>query len=272
MSDRVTILHLGEGESRQAWRKALADRPWERGTLIKRDGDREVWQANMLGSTVAVKVRPARPRWARLVPTDLARHPIGERYLRRARITTATNHCLARIGNTEVLASEWLDGPTVLSCLAEVGGGLRNGLLVESARMIGVLAIKGILNRDCKPSNLILQNHDGPIIAMIDVGGVRRKRWVNQEQYYIGCARMLDTLVHEPAGVGAPLDPAEIGAIVVSASAAMREHWSWTESRSNTELMVEHHLRLLIEAHGDATPEVNPLDTADTSHQTEPRA
>ncbi|MEL6499109.1 MAG: hypothetical protein AAFZ67_01945 [Planctomycetota bacterium] len=261
MGDRVTILHVGKGESRQAWKEALAHRPWESGALIKQDGEREVWQVNVLGSTVAVKTRPARQWWGRLVSSDLARHPIGERYLRRARIPTATNHCLARIGNTEVLASEWLDGPTVLSCLAEVGGDIRTSLLVESARMIGLLAIRCLFNRDCKPSNLIMLNDDGPIIAMIDVGGVRRKRWIEAKQFYIGCARMLDTLVHEPAGVGVPLSQAEIGAIVVSASDAIREHWSWTETRSNTELMVEHHLRLLIEAHGDATPKVNPLDS-----------
>lgn len=138
--------------------------------------------------------------------------------------------------------------------------------------MIGLLAVRGLFNRDCKPSNLILLNDDGPIIAMIDVGGLRRNRWVNQEQFYIGCARMLDTLVHEPAGVGAPLEAAEIGAIVVSASAAMREHWTWTETRSNTELMIEHHLHLLIDAHGDATPRVNPHDTAVHPKPPEPRA
>ncbi len=265
----MTILHLGEGEDRKAWKRALAERPWESGELVKRDGERAVWRANMLGSTVAVKVRPARPWWGRLVPSDLARHIAGERHLRRARIPTPVNHCLARLGRTEVLASEWLDGPTVLACLAEARDDFRDALLVECGRMIGLLTAKGLFNRDCKPSNLIVLKSEGPIIAMIDVGGARRERWMNQEQVCVGCARMLGALVHEPGGVGAPLESTEIATLVASASHAIGQSWGWTESRSNTELMLENHLYRLIEAHGDATPRVNPLDPPSP---TEPRA
>ncbi|MEO0631964.1 MAG: hypothetical protein AAFY46_14755 [Planctomycetota bacterium] len=268
MSDRVTILHLGEGESRQAWKEALADRPWESGTLIKKDGEREVWQARVLGSVVSMKVRPAERIRAWLGTTDFARSVRATGWLLHKGFETPAVLARGVVGRHELLINEWVDGPTLLRLLADAGDVARRRDLFEAAgRLIGRLWRSGLVNRDHKPSNLVLRSRSLDHPHLLDVGGIRKrsrddeiKEALRYRGEYRMIARMCASQVIEPRGVGIDVSPGDIELLVSTVFRVETQSSAIPQTYPNLAREVLRDVNALIESHGDATPKINPLD------------
>lgn len=264
----MTILHLGEGESRQAWKEALAHRPWEQGTLIKRDGEREVWQASVLGSTVSIKVRPAERFRAWLGTTDFARSVRAAGWLLHKGFETPALLARGVVGRHELLINEWVDGPTMLRLLADAGDVARRKELFEVAgRLIGRLWRSGLVNRDHKPSNLVFRSRSLDHPHLLDVGGIRKrsgddeiKEALRYRGEYRMIARMCASQVIEPRGVGITVSPADIELLVSSAFRVENEGSPIPQAYPNLVKEVLRDVNAMIETHGDATPKVNPLN------------
>lgn len=255
------MLHVGGGERRLAWAEALADRPWERGHLIKRDSERTVWRASALGSAVSVKIRPARGlRRARVLlgRTDLGRSVRGADLLTGSGVGCARVFAHALVGADETLVTEWLEGPTLLERLAAGDGAERAALLSRTGELIGRQLRSGLLNRDHKPSNVIVTSADGTALGLVDVGGVRAVLGSASSAVRDG-GRMCASVAIEPMGVGCPLSETELDALIhaacVSACAGVV-----SVSPEYLRPRMSRRARRLIETHGDATPRVNPLD------------
>ena len=259
MLDRVSILHLGEGESRRAWRSALAERVWEGGTPIKRDNGRAVWKASMLGSTVSVKCRPAERLRVLLRLTDSARAVRAAKLLRRAGIETPRVFVHARVGPTEVLVNEWLEGPTLLERILKADTAERIALCRTAGALVGTMLEHTLLNRDCKPSNIIVTAADAEHLALVDIGGVRRPIMLTAGGYMDIASRMLAALFIEPRGLGC--EPEDVAIDVAVEAAALNAVGVGTgATRREFCERVSGLVRQRIESHGDATPKVNPLE------------
>lgn len=259
MPDRATILHLGEGERRQAWKEALADRPWESGTLVKGDGERAVWRANVLGSTVAVKVRPAEPLRTLVAGNEFTRHLAAARLLGRAGIQTASVFCLGRAGGDDVLVTEWLEGSTLLEAVARVSRDERAALLRSAGALIGRQLAAGLFNRDHKPSNVIVVSETGHDLALIDIAGVRRPAFATSSTFVTLGARMCASILIEPRGVGVAIEAEDLSIVVAEVVIGATTVWAGITASDLRRKMLER-ASAIIAAHGDPAPKVNPLD------------
>ncbi|MEO1534070.1 MAG: hypothetical protein AAFS11_00725 [Planctomycetota bacterium] len=260
MSDRVTILHLGEGESRQAWKEALADRPWESGTLIKKDGEREVRRASMLDSNVAVKIRPAERLRTALIGNEHTKHVTAARLLARTRVQTAAVRCVARVAKQSVLVTGWLEGRTLLECLADSSEVERGELFRQVGGIVGMQLGGELFNRDNKPSNVIVISGAEREMALVDIAGVRRVLTRTRRSAIRYVARMCSSLAIEPRGLGIAVSEVDLEA---AAYAAVISYCSvfFTDEQVADLCMRATALTLdLVAAHGDATPKVNPLN------------
>lgn len=259
MPGRVAILHLGEEESRSVWVSALTDEPWLGGTAIKRDGDRSVWKAEVLGSTVSVKTRPASLIRARLGLTDAGRAVRATRLLIRAGVETPRVFARALVGPSEVLVTEWLEGPTLLDRIIRSETAERIELYRAAGSMVGRLLEQSLLNRDGKPSNIIMTAADASHLALVDIGGVRRPFMLTAAGFMEIAARMIAALFIEPKGLGREPEGVAID-IAVEAAALSAVGVGTGATRRQFCERVWAIVRQRIEDHGDATPRVNPLD------------
>ncbi len=268
MGDRVTILHLGEGEDRTAWKRALADRPWERGAIIKKDSDREVWRANVLGSNVSVKVRPAERLRAWLRKTDFARSVRAARWLISKRFETPAVLSHGIVGRAEVLVNEWVEGPTLLRLLADAKDEAdRADLLGIAGRYIGRLWRAGLVNRDHKPSNLVFRSRSLEHPHLLDVGGLRKrtddesiKDALAHRGEFRMIARMCAAQVIEPRGVGIEIGDDHVRHVVDAVFRVEQTGSSIPQTYPNLAKETLREVLAIIEKHGDATPKINPLD------------
>jgi len=210
----------------------------------------------MLGSDVAVKVRPLpgvmdRLRF-RVGATDLGRACLGSALLNARGVWSPRVRVLALVRVSgkwqEVLVTEWAGGRTLLELWVEGGRTERMALAAKSGVTVGRLSEVGVFNRDCKPSNLIV---DGDRVGFVDVGGVRSSGGDRAGEL----ARMIAALGFEPTGVGARPTFDEV---VIGVRSALGAAGVARERREGVLKIV----RELAESHGDPTPKDNPVAPA----------
>jgi len=151
-----------------------------------------------------------------------------------------------------LLVLERLTGPTLLEVLAggEMGVRQEHALAREAGRIVGRLALAGIVNRDAKPSNWIVTSADPqhPGLALIDTVGVRRGS---------NPLGMLASMYIEALGTGCPPRRTLIMRCLLSAGGLAwkpvdtaprwRAHGAW------------HMIAKFVNAHGDPRPRIDPL-------------
>jgi hypothetical protein len=157
----------------------------------------------------------------------------------------------------ESLAMERVRGETVLRRMARRGvpPAERRALAEALGAQVGALARRGLMNRDHKPSNLVLRG-DGPgapaTIVVLDTVAIRRSRpWP-------ALVRMLFSLVVEPAGCGVGIPASlRLRAVRASVRAAGLPGDPGAHARR-----LWHEVRDRLARHGDPTPRVDPLRPA----------
>lgn len=274
MFGRVEILRCTSGEKSRAWRDALAGLTEAR--LIKQEQTPRrvaaVYRATLLGSQVAIKV--AAPLGVRgtlcklgLALTRARRAWNGAQILRAAGIETAEPFALAvarwqhpsdpsRTLWAELVAMEWLDGRTLLETMARSSAAERCRVARALGRLTSRLTASMVLNRDHKPSNIVVLTPEGnadPTLALIDTDGIRTGVLADRAS-----VRMLRDLVLEPIGVGVPPTTRD----VVCLFQGLREGGFWADNEGAVRLFRRQLARSVVEAveeHGDPTPKVNPL-------------
>lgn len=189
--------------------------------------------------------------------TRLMRQWRGAQLLRKHGFVVAEPNVLWRERGSqgeivESLAMPRLQGVTALDSLAHtVAGSARSHSIVRAiGSEVGRLARLGLLNRDHKPSNLLVLDSDRPgetrRIAILDTVGIRR---CGRDE---ALERMLFSLIVEPIGCGIGV-PIALRVTAVRAALAgagvpaedLRRMWKAVQRR--------------FDAHGDPTPRINPL-------------
>jgi len=145
-------------------------------------------------------------------------------------------------GRCEATFTPELPGPTLLEALtAEDEAGAIAAGIAAGDHTKGLLAQR-VWNRDQKPSNLMFASAG---LRLVDLDGLRRGPPPDAP------ARMLASLLIEPAGVGRPLPEPVIRAIVGSLAQGL--------SRDPAALRAE--AERIVAEHGDPTPARDPLET-----------
>lgn len=190
-------------------------------------------------------------RWCRA--TRLERQWRGAALLLRHGFSVARPLALwrsrdARGRTVESLAMERLHGETVLRHMADRS--LSREAEFALARVLGEqaarLAMLGLVNRDHKPSNLLVL--EGGSVAILDTVAIRRgRKWPS-------LVHMLFALIVEPIGCGVNVPSAlRLGTVRAAACAAGLKQQDvarlWREVRAR------------LERHGDPRPRINPLTT-----------
>lgn len=271
MLSKVEILRSAPDENAQAWKTAL--QRLDLGEPIKHESAPKrvsaVFRASVLGSQVAIKLDA--PRGLKrllctlgLDQTHARRQWSGASVLRAAEIDAAEGFVLARcLWNdrgtprwAELVAVEWLEGRTLLEAIASATRPERPAIARAAGRLTARLTGSMILNRDHKPSNLIVRTPEGntdPQLAMIDTVGIRTGVLADRAS-----VRMLRDLLLEPTGVGHPPTTRDIARFLQG----LREGGFWTGPprvvRAFKRQLIAS-VREAIQAHGDPTPKVNPL-------------
>lgn len=273
------ILHTGESEDARAWKRALAELTLPEPIKAEAGPKRvsAVYRVTLLGSQVALKLdAPLGARaWLARLGLDrsrAARQWEGARVLRAAGVETARPFVLARCTWThdgvprraELVAVEWIEGRTLLEAIAGARGEDRRAIARRAGRLTARLTAGMILNRDHKPSNVIVvtpEHNRAPELALIDTVGIRPGVLPDRAS-----RRMLRDLMLEPTGVGHPPTPRDITGFLkgleaggfwpsrgVPDSQAARQ-----QIRALRRELVRS-VRQAIAEHGDPTPKVNPL-------------
>ncbi len=249
---QLRIRRTASSEDPAFWRDALAR--VGQATTLKADTD-DSWVRRLTLPDERLAVIKCRPLVssgdrlkARLGQGRARRHWRNARWLANAGIRTATPYAIAtaRQGNrpVELLAMEHLPGRTLLEHLHAPHPCARRQHRIARAAGATVARLDALqrYNRDHKPSNLIVVDEaSAPRTAIIDCVAIRRGR--NLE-------RMLTSLLLEPIGCACPARRAlwfvALHAVCRGDRPFMRDCIATVSER--------------IEAHGDPTPHVNPLD------------
>ncbi|MFI4897502.1 MAG: hypothetical protein ACIARR_06720 [Phycisphaerales bacterium JB059] len=260
---RVAKYAEGAGYAPDQWARALAGVDWSGAELLSDKPRSSVWRAELVVQqrpmTLVIKCEPIdrlKRKLQKLVrSTHAFRHWRGAELLMKHGLRTAEPKAVvygARDGvEVECLIMEALEGKTVLQHLADGDLSVREEHAV--ARAVGrfTRAIQARApNPDCKLSNLIVLEDDRQI-AMIDCVGVGRAAELE---------RMLAIQCIEALGVGLPirrplLYRALLGADATQARVPPRRRSTRTPGVRRRWREVER----LVQAHGDPTPEHNPL-------------
>lgn len=212
----LTDLHTVQSAAPH-WIAALADPRWLAGsTLLKRDGLAWVRRATLTGPAgdsvdCIVKVAPVRgfAGWLRtavlgplgIAPTALARQWRGAQQLAGLGVATPTPLLQARArceaAPVEVLLTEYLPGRSLLEHMAAPLGPARadHALADAAGELVAALIAGGLLNRDHKPSNILVL--DDQRLALLDCVGLCK---AVTRDVVAGPARMLASMVIEPLG------------------------------------------------------------------------
>jgi len=249
------------------WAERLSGGAWARtARVLKEHEGGRVIAAEIGGKGVVLKAWPSRGlkrRVQRLTGTTRGhRHWQGAERLARAGVATAKPLLLttARLDGAPVVAlvMERVEGSTLLAHLADGTMSERDGDALAAAvgEQVGLIVRSGLFNRDHKPSNLIVSGVGGgrASVAVVDCVAVRRSRGRRLRPM----ARMIASLLIEPAGVGSPMPMPTVQAIFESAVAAAFPAASDDLRRRLTWVVV----RLVgkrVAAHGDPTPLHDPL-------------
>lgn len=274
MFEKVRIRSAESSEDPRAWSQALEQ--LEHPELIKSETTKKrisaVYRATLLGSRVAVKAdAPIGLRGLGvqlgLDHTHAHRQWSGATTLRAAGIETATPFVRASARWThadgthaaEIVVIEWLEGRTLLEVLAHEQGPDRARILNKAGQLTARMVRSMILNRDHKPSNIVVLTPRGntdPTLSLIDTVGIRAGVLPDRASQ-----RMLRDLMLEPIGVGAAPTGRDIAAFLRGLDAegfwAARD----TNERRTLRRALICDLRERVARHGDPTPKINPLDT-----------
>ena len=262
---------MAAGEDAAAWRDALATPGWaDAARVLKEDRGSWVRRANLLGRDVVVKCRELNTIGRRFKHAigmgHGAKHWRGAAKLMRAEIPTGRPLVLMRSEvdgcATDLLVIEFVPGETLLSVLDAIahgcGPGVREQHAIAKAVAGSVVALRKarLHNRDHKPSNIIVTHaEDGRVgVSVIDTVGL-------ESDFPVGdgfeVEEMLTALMVEPLGCGC--SPRR--------SLWMRALSTMPLSRPNVDRARKHRdlreaaksVAMLIKAHGDPRPRVNPL-------------
>lgn len=155
-----------------------------------------------------------------------------------------------------LLISERVEGSTLLRTMADarLGGRARGRLARASGALVAELANGGLMNRDLKPSNVLVREGDGALVLIDLAGVVVLGQRVARERALVP---MLASLVIEPSGCEVEIRRTDRARAVWACAAAMdsvlpadrrgerRRLWRLVEAR--------------VRAHGDPTPKNDPL-------------
>ena len=228
-----------------------------------KDNDRgTVWRAQLLGQDCVLKClclgSPRRRLQSMLRHSPAWRQWRGARWLLAHGFSTGEPLAIVRGRRdgapVECLILRRLPGQTALGHMAA------RDLPTQCVRLIALgvgrlaarLAREGRLNRDAKPSNLIVTGlHETDVhLGIIDCGDLRRC----PRNHHAAVARMLAAALLEPIGCG--LAPGlTLRMRSVRAAAEMLE----PDSPRAVTRRLWRDIETLVEAHGDATPRDNPL-------------
>jgi tRNA A-37 threonylcarbamoyl transferase component Bud32 len=234
--------------------------------VLKADGDTAVYRATVLGRDVVLKRWDLRTPGARakamLAASRGHRHWRGAARLERAGIRTA--RCLAlAFEQREIprvwLAMEHLEGRSLLEHMAHPDPSLRTQHAIAGAAgaLVAALCRAKLYNRDLKPSNLIVLDGPTPSLGVIDCVAIRRSGSPER------LARMLSALATEPTGCR--VLPRRV--LLVKAIDVCRDSLGPFQAVFSDERTAKHHwtrqlirrVQILLAAHGDPRPKVNPL-------------
>ena len=286
---------VGWGYGAVEWEQALARIDWtpppgaasrgaseDRPRLLKEraDGNAAVWSValdfgkrntRVRRRAVVLKVERLNDGWAvaksLLRLTKAHRQWRGAKRLEHAGIRAAQGVAIVRgrceADAFEMLALEMMPGRTLLEHLAdrEITLCKQHRLARVVGRHLAKLCLAGLVNRDSKPSNLMIEwNERGkPCLTVLDTVAIDR-RLFGRKPFWIeeGLARMARDLLLEPAGCGFPvrrtLSMRALQACFdrLHPDAGPRRWRSWREVRWRQ-------VEAMIEAHGDPTPNDTPM-------------
>lgn len=269
--ERVRIRLVVRGEDPARWADAIADPGWlDTGEVLKDEpGSSWVRRAMLGGREVVVKCRLLGPVSRRLKSALGFGH--GNRHWRGAAMLAAkkvpTARPIALVSATidgapvELLVLEYLRGRSLLQVLSTLHADaaampvrVQHALAASVGAQVGRLAHAGLLNRDHKPSNIII-THPGDGPAVIDAVGVRS---CGARAGLAAAARMCASLVIEPTGCGVP--PRR--ALMMRAVRAAVSQWTGADDSRAARGGVRSLWREAVDrvgAHGDPRPKVDPL-------------
>lgn len=276
----IRVVRVWPGENGAAWLPALqrgsflaADLPVA-ASIYKQEGTTWVASAHLFVDSgpvpqavrsVVIKSRPI-PNVVERVKCLLGagradRQWRGAAWLLEHGFRSARPHVILR-GRCDGVLREWLvmetvPGRTALEHLASRDLTVReeHAAAAEAGRMVARLVGSGRMNRDCKPSNLILLNagSHGPEIAMIDTVAVRRILLRRR-----GLTRMLAAMVIEAIGTGNRPRRALMARALREAVKA-RAPGLGKRAAHSAAADLWCRVAALVEKHGDPTPRVYPL-------------
>ncbi|MFG0283820.1 MAG: hypothetical protein ACF8R7_05310 [Phycisphaerales bacterium JB039] len=245
---------VADGESAEAWASALATDWPASARVIKREGDRAVWRAQLRDQEVIIKtwglrgrrrvqslvlLSPAWRHWR-------AGHRLLQRGIRAAR-PIALGAEVIEGKFAEALVLDFVPGPTALEALVRpLGSAEERGVARAVGEQTGAIVRAGLYNRDHKPSNLIVcdVSAEAAEVAVIDCVGFRRA-WGSES----ALAQMLAKLLIEPLGCGLRPRRAVRWRVLRSAAGDNRDRckrlWGAVDR--------------IVAAHGDPAPKINPL-------------
>ncbi len=182
----------------------------------------------------------------------------GSRRLRNHGIAAARGCALLRgrddSGLCEALVLEYIADQTLLEQLArpDLSISMQHKLARAVGRYLARMHLNHLVNRDSKPSNLMVQWNDGePKLTVIDTVAISRERPADHDR---SLERMMRDLLLEPIGCGyAPRRSIMMRALRQCAvRLGVRSQPDWCKARWER-------VSALIAEHGDPTPRDNPL-------------
>lgn len=269
---RVTRLEEVEGdgvEARTRWISTFTGRDWAVGAeIFKKTESSSVIRSMVLSRDLVLKtcrVGGVKGFLQGLANSGRAhRQWSGSEWLRS--VAVAAPRCVAIIRGTrdgarvETLVTEYVPGHTLLWQIArgiikeDPESPASRAIAYAVGRDIAQIIKSGRFNRDHKPSNLVV-THAGPPVAKITTVDAVAIQPLKAEDRADGTARMIASLITEPKGIGSPLPPALLRRIVDALAHEMVEAANTETWTSDMIVRAER----LVAAHGDATPEHDPL-------------
>lgn len=227
-------------------------------TCLKPGESRSVWKVVTSTEIVTLKCRRetpvARLRYLCRV-SPLHREIRGSKLLSHAGIRTPVPLALYRGNGVQCLALRHVTGRTLLECMADttLSRSQRRAIATAVGSQLRHMGEQGVMNRDHKPSNIIIDEHvhGEPLVTVIDPAGVFRspvRSW--------GMPQMLASLAIEPTGCGTP--PTRRDVVTVLREAVTKDG---PEARKRVRDLLGA-ARDIVMQHGDPTPAVNPLAQA----------
>lgn len=233
-------------------------------SCLKAGDQRSVWR--IITSTEIVTLKCRRHTIANRLRNLVQRTPLhreirGSEVLGRNGIATVTPLALYSAQGVQCLALRHVPGRTLLECIADssLSPNARRDIARAVGRHLVQMGRAGVMNRDHKPSNLIVDENlkGGPLITVIDPAGIFQSAvpgW--------GMPQMLASLFIEPTGCGVPPTKRDIVLVLREVMRGTNTagtpgfgHWPTVRDLLGAAQSV-------VREHGDPTPTVNPLAPA----------